>query len=101
MWGFIVEEDHNKLSEFWETVVLSVIGETLDDGDNITGIRVIDKSNSHKKQINHRVEVWFRDWKDDGFKDLLQDRMEKLMETCDMHPKDLSFSENDYSKWTK
>ena len=85
MWGFIVEEDHNKLSEFWETVVLSVIGETLDDGDNITGIRVIDKSNPHKKQINHRVEVWFRDWKDDGFKDLLQDRMEKLMETCDMH----------------
>ena len=101
MWSFIVEEDHNKLSEFWETVVLSVIGETLDDGDNITGIRVIDKSNPHKKQINHRVEVWFRDWKDDGFKDLLQDRMEKLMETCDMHPKDLSFSENDYSKWTK
>lgn len=97
----MVEDDHEKLSSFWETVVLSLIGETLDDGDNITGARVIDKSNPYKKQINHRVEIWFRDWKDDSFKDLLQARVEKLMKDCDITPKDLIFSQNDYSKWQK
>ena len=97
--SFVDEE--KKLSNFWETLVLSVIGETLDDGDNITGIRVIDKSNAYKKQVNHRVEIWFRDWKNEAFKALLQERVEKLMESCDIHPRDLSFSENDFSKWTK
>lgn len=97
----MVEDDHEKLSSFWETVVLSLIGETLDDGDNITGARIIDKSNPYKKQINHRVEIWFRDWKDDSFKDLLQARVEKLMKNCDITPKDLIFSQNDYSKWQK
>ena len=60
-------------------IVLSLIGETLDDADSITGARVIDKSNPYKKQINHRVEIWFRDWKDEGFKERLQERVEKLM----------------------
>ena len=95
-----VDED-KKISNFWETLVLSVIGETLDDGDNITGIRVIDKSNPYKKQVSHRVEILFRDWKNEVFKTLLQERVEKLMESCDIQPKDLSFSENDFSKWTK
>ena len=82
-------------------IVLSLIGETLDDDNSITGARVIDKSNPYKKQINHRVEIWFRDWKDEGFKERLQERVEKLMKDCGIVPKDLIFSQNDYSKWQK
>ena len=82
-------------------IVLSLIGETLDDANSITGARVIDKSNPYKKQINHRVEIWFRDWKDEGFKERLQERVEKLMKDCGIVPKDLIFSQNDYSKWQK
>ena len=82
-------------------IVLSLIGETLDDADSITGARVIDTSNPYKKQSNHRVEIWFRDWKDEGFKERLQERVEKLMKDCGIVPKDLIFSQNDYSKWQK
>lgn len=34
---------HDQLGKFWETVVLKMIGETLDDGDNICGARILDK----------------------------------------------------------
>lgn len=40
-----VEEDHDTLSVFWEALVMSLLGETLDPAGNITGARVIDKSN--------------------------------------------------------
>ena len=96
-----IEEDHDKLSNFWETIVLSLIGETLDEGDFITGARVIDKSNPYKKQVSHRVEIWFREWTNEDFKNDLQKRVEKLVEDCNMTIKDLSFSQNDFSKWQK
>ena len=95
----VLEEDREKFPDFWETIVLSVIGETLDDEDNITGIRVIDKSNSHKKHINYRVEVWFKNWEDERFKNLLKDRIEKIAEVCEIASIDISFSQNDYKKW--
>ena len=95
----LVEEDQEKFSDFWETIVLGVIGETLDDEDNITGIRAIDKSNPYKKQINYRIEVWFKNWNDEQFKNTLKDRIEKIAEACEVSPKDISFSQNDYSKW--
>lgn len=95
----VLEEDREKFPDFWETIVLSVIGETLDDEDNITGIRVIDKSNPHKKYINYRVEVWFKNWEDERFKNLLKDRIEKIAEVCEIASVDISFSQNDYKKW--
>ena len=94
-----VEEDHSKLSEVWETVVLSLIGESLDDGDNITGARVVDKSNPYKKQINHRIEIWFREWKDEEFRKVLKERMEGILRENGMEGREIAFYQNDYSKW--
>ena len=34
---------HGKLSKFWETVVLIMIGETLADSSDICGARILDK----------------------------------------------------------
>ena len=78
-----------------------MIGETLDDADNITGARVVDKSNTYKKQIVHRIEIWFREWNNEEFKSNLQKHVEKLMEECNMVSKELSFYQNDFSKWQK
>ena len=94
-----VEDDHGKLSEVWETVVLSLIGESLDDGDNITGARVVDKSNPYKKQINHRIEIWFREWKDEEFRKVLKERMEGILRENGMEGREITFYQNDYSKW--
>ena len=78
-----------------------MIGETLDDGNSITGARVIDKSSPYKKQINHRVEIWFRNWKDEDFKLRLKEQVSRMLEECGIEGKELTFSENDFSKWQK
>ena len=77
-----------------------MIGETLDDGNNITGARIIDKSTPFKKLI-YRIEIWFCDWKNEEFKESLKERLLKIMEECDISPRELIFNENDCSKWQK
>lgn len=34
---------HDTLGKFWETIVLTMIGETMDESDNICGARILDK----------------------------------------------------------
>lgn len=46
------------LDEVWKKLVLGMIGETLDAGDEITGARVVDKSARGKPM--YRLELWFR-----------------------------------------
>jgi hypothetical protein len=46
-----------QLDEYWLNLVLGMIGETIDKGNEITGCRVVDKS---KQQIIYRMELWFR-----------------------------------------
>ena len=46
------------LDDYWEQIVLGMIGETLDPGtEEICGVRVVDKSRDRKR---YRLEVWFR-----------------------------------------
>jgi hypothetical protein len=46
------------LDDVWKKLVLGMIGETLDSGDEITGARVCDKSLRGKPM--YRLELWFR-----------------------------------------
>ena len=94
-----LEEDHDALSIFWECVVISLIGESLDTGNNITGARVIDKSNISNNQINYRVEIWFRNWEDEAFKNSLLAEIEQLLQLCGCKSARTSIETNDYSKW--
>ena len=94
-----IEEDHDTLSIFWECVVISLIGESLDNGNNITGARVIDKSNISNNQINYRVEIWFRNWEDEAFKASLLAETEKLLQLCGCTSAKTSIETNDYSRW--
>jgi Eukaryotic initiation factor 4E len=48
---------------YWENLVLALIGETIDDGDEICGCRVVDKSNVKGKGPNrtmYKIELWLR-----------------------------------------
>jgi hypothetical protein len=49
--------DPKQLDEYWLNLVLGMIGETIDKGDEITGARVVDKS---KRDVIYRMELWFR-----------------------------------------
>jgi translation initiation factor 4E len=46
-----------QLDQYWEELLMSVIGETLDPTDVITGVRIVDKS--AKGKVIYRLEIWF------------------------------------------
>jgi hypothetical protein len=46
-----------QLDQWWEDLLLGIIGETVDPTEVITGVRVVDKST--KGKVLYRLEVWF------------------------------------------
>lgn len=84
---------------FWEAIVMGLIGESLDDGDNITGARVIDKSNTGNKQVSHRVEIWFRDWENETFKQSILQAVKDLIQECGCVTAEVSLDINDWKKY--
>ena len=72
-----------QLDEFWLHIVLGMIGETLDAGDEICGARVVDKSVNGRTM--YRLELWFRKNDDALSKELLakmQEALGKGAQTC-------------------
>ncbi len=61
-WSIRKELNAEALDECWEKLVLGAIGETVDPGNEITGIRVIHKNKKDKKEPgnNYRFEIWLR-----------------------------------------
>lgn len=57
-WFFRKTLDLSYLDEVWTKLALSMVGETLDVGDEVTGARVVDKSIRGKAV--YRLELWFR-----------------------------------------
>jgi hypothetical protein len=45
------------LDQYWDNLVLALIGEIIDDSDEVCGCRVVDKSN--KKAI-YKLELWLK-----------------------------------------
>ena len=67
--------DPKQLDEYWLNLVLGMIGETIDKGNEITGARIVDKS---KQQIIYRMELWFRR-KDMTVANELKERMQECL----------------------
>jgi hypothetical protein len=42
---------------FWENLVLGTIGETIDEGDEICGCRIVNKTSG---KLSIKIEVWLR-----------------------------------------
>lgn len=42
---------------FWENLVLGSIGETMDEGDEICGCRIVNKTTG---KLSIKIEVWLR-----------------------------------------
>eukprot|EP01066_Platyproteum_vivax_P001929 Platyproteum_vivax@DN12402_c0_g1_i1.p1 len=60
--------------EYWNNLVLAIVGGTLSPSDKICGIRLVDKISYVK------VEVWFTDYDSDD-RHRLQKNIEKVMQT--------------------
>jgi hypothetical protein len=57
-----------QLDSYWENLVLGLIGETIDDGDEICGCRVVDKSKKgpNAGRAMFRIELWLRSHNQDS-----------------------------------
>ena len=56
-----------QLDVYWENLVLGLIGETIDEGDEICGCRVVDKSTGKGKASRtvYKLELWLRSSNDE------------------------------------
>ena len=67
--------------EYWNNIVLGLIGETLEPSDFVTGIRLVDKVKlpikPGSRAVGHiRLEVWFRDASDKSKIQVLEESIE-------------------------
>mmetsp|Transcript_145779 Transcript_145779/g.252381 ORF Transcript_145779/g.252381 Transcript_145779/m.252381 type:complete len:238 (-) Transcript_145779:145-858(-) len=68
------------IDEYWNNIVLGMIGGTIDPADMITGIRLVDKLTAQKNSAI-RLEVWFSNMEDSEKVDLLESNLLKCMTT--------------------
>ena len=48
------------LDIYWENLVLGLIGEIIDEADDVCGCRVVDKSKKGTNRTMFRLELWVR-----------------------------------------
>lgn len=68
-----------QIDEYWNNVVLGVVGGTLEPSDMITGIRLVDKLSGPKAPNAIRIELWFSNWADNKRVKQLQSNFDKCM----------------------
>jgi len=69
-----------QIDEYWNNIVLGMIGGTIEPAEMITGIRLVDKLNTTRNAAI-RIEVWFSNFEDTDKVDILQRNLEKCMGT--------------------
>mmetsp|Transcript_37093 Transcript_37093/g.86345 ORF Transcript_37093/g.86345 Transcript_37093/m.86345 type:complete len:232 (-) Transcript_37093:87-782(-) len=71
-----------QIDEYWNNLVLGVIGGTIEPVDMITGVRLVDKlSGGTRGSGNLRMEVWFSQLKDAKAVQTLQWNVERCIAT--------------------
>lgn len=68
------------IDEYWNNIVLGMIGGTIEPAEMITGIRLVDKL-TQARSASIRIEVWFSNFDDTEKVDLLQRNLEQCMTT--------------------
>uniref|UniRef100_A0A7S3S113 Eukaryotic translation initiation factor 4E n=1 Tax=Strombidinopsis acuminata TaxID=141414 RepID=A0A7S3S113_9SPIT len=68
------------IDEYWNNIVLGMIGGTIEPAEMITGVRLVDKL-AQQRTASVRIEVWFSNMDDAEKVDLLQKNLERCMTT--------------------
>ncbi|CBK21627.2 uncharacterized protein [Blastocystis hominis] len=89
---------HKTLAKFWESIVVLMIGGSLIDCEEICGARILDKSKPKRKIIEYRLEIWFKDWSNEKFKEALKSRVLDICKEYDYKP-DISFVRHEKAKY--
>eukprot|EP00386_Alphamonas_edax_P014169 GDKI01043578.1.p1 GENE.GDKI01043578.1~~GDKI01043578.1.p1 ORF type:complete len:250 (+),score=80.68 GDKI01043578.1:95-844(+) len=70
-----------QVDEYWNNLVLGLIGNTIEPHGAITGVRLVDKLSGSRANAMLRVEVWFQTIDDKETVEALRKNVEKCMST--------------------
>lgn len=71
-----------QVDEYWNNIVLAMVGNSIDECKQITGLRLVDKLSAKAKVTDHiRIELWYNSSCTDAQKDTLKTSMEKVLTT--------------------
>jgi len=70
-----------QVDEYWNNLVLGMIGATIEPANMITGIRLVDKLSGPRAANVIRLEVWFSSMDDSAAVQTLKKNLEKCMAT--------------------
>jgi len=70
-----------QVDEYWNNLVLGMIGATIEPANMITGIRLVDKLSGPRAANVIRLEVWFSNMEDASAVQTLKKNLEKCMGT--------------------
>lgn len=68
-----------QIDEYWNNLVLGVVGGTIEPAGKITGVRLVDKMGQRNPAMGIRIEVWFTDYEESM--SALKKSVEKCMAT--------------------
>eukprot|EP00747_Dinoflagellata_sp_TGD_P164096 gnl/TRDRNA2_/TRDRNA2_183554_c0_seq1.p1 gnl/TRDRNA2_/TRDRNA2_183554_c0~~gnl/TRDRNA2_/TRDRNA2_183554_c0_seq1.p1 ORF type:complete len:229 (-),score=54.14 gnl/TRDRNA2_/TRDRNA2_183554_c0_seq1:146-832(-) len=70
-----------QVDEYWNNLVLGMIGATIEPANMITGVRLVDKLSGPRAANVIRLEVWFSNYDDTQAVNALRRNVEKCMAT--------------------
>jgi len=70
-----------QIDEYWNNIVLGMVGATIEPSQMITGVRLVDKLNGPRQANGIRLEVWFTNIDDQTAVAQLRKNVEKCMAT--------------------
>mmetsp|Transcript_12203 Transcript_12203/g.28452 ORF Transcript_12203/g.28452 Transcript_12203/m.28452 type:complete len:231 (+) Transcript_12203:98-790(+) len=70
-----------QVDEYWNNLVLGMIGATIEPAGMVTGVRLVDKLSGPRAANVIRIEVWFSNYDDTQAVNTLRKNIEKCMAT--------------------
>lgn len=71
-----------QVDEYWNNIVLAMVGNSIDECKQITGVRLVDKLSAKAKVTDHiRIELWYNSSSTDAEIQNLRKSMEKIFIT--------------------
>jgi len=70
-----------QIDEYWNNLILGMIGATIEPANMITGARLVDKLSGPRAANVIRLEVWFTNYDDTAAVNTLRRNIEKCMAT--------------------
>lgn len=70
-----------QIDEYWNNLVLGIIGATIEPANMITGLRLVDKLSGPRAANVIRLEVWFSNFDDTAAVNALKKSVERCMST--------------------